>query len=73
MKIDRSAVDESKDIIQDIVAACLWNEVEHLRIELRVLATVNLYRRNVSYNNVIFGRREMSPGLMTLVSWSVLH
>lgn len=73
MKINQSDVDEPEDIIQDIVAACLWNEVEHLRIELRMLAAVNLSRRNVSYNNVMFGRRETSPGLITLVLWSVLH
>lgn len=59
----QSTVDEPKDIVQDIVTACFWNEVERLRIKLRVLATVNLSRQNVSYNHAIFDRCEMSPGL----------
>lgn len=59
----QSTVDEPKDIVQDIVTARIWNEVERLRIKLRVLATVNLSRQNVSDNHAIFDQSEVSPGL----------
>lgn len=65
MAVSQSTVNEPEDIVQDIVTASLRNKVKRLRIELRVLAAVNL--QEISCNHVICDRCKTSPKTLLLL------